>query len=688
MNGIELARKYSRGDIVVLCEKSLQRRAIEAAFGSLFPIVIALEGHCYRPRSPDETNEELKRQAWDQGVVLIPEDRKFEWVFNDGNGDKKLAGLIKRKREAVRELGKVARKAKILIISTDVDDEGEWIAWSALHRELGWWIDSHGKTEIWRALFTEPDKTSVTKAFANLIPPEETFGRALAGKTRAEADMAVGYTLSAGATGCLRPRDVPRGTPALNQGRVKNGVVGMLCQIEHAIRNHVPELYFEIEAGTDVPGLTLRHAPRPEKRILDRAVADGLAALADTAQGPLSVRKERKRKGPPKLFNTTTLQVAAAKAFGWSAKRTDELANELYHAGVITYPRGECEILNSDEAKANAPGLLAQIARFHPDWATPQDPVLRASMFNTAEARKFPHEAIIPNINCDGGLLAALNGLAGDQAKLAALICERFVQGLSPDAEYDSTVATLELHHPTHGAITFSASGSVTVSDGWRAMGGRISGSGGGNGPDDARALPPIGDGQVVTLGPVGVVAKQTEPPKRISAAELTEEMSKAHRHVRDPRLAKVMQGVEGLGTGATRSTVEQELYAAELIAKGGARGKDVVPTERVYLLWCAFQAVDPILYDPGWSALWEQQFQRIRERSLEPRAFLDVLAADLDHHLGIFRATPPLPASVFGAAAPKGGGPGGGAGGATRGAKPGGRSKRRFGLGRRSAAV
>lgn len=616
----------------VIVEKSSQKRNVLAAIGNAFGPIVAMEGHCGEAVPPPGYDD------WEGLHCLVPESRKFDWRPTTA-GDKRWQDL---KKSRLAECEKFIRTASRVIIATDDDEEGEWIGWFPL-------VFFGFRGQVLRARFNREDPKTLKEAFQKLEDGRKYWPRAVQARTRAEADMAWGYSVTAAATVCLRPPGAPR-KRALNNGRVKNGIVDMLCGLEHEIRTFVPVPYFELDARTDVAGLSLRHAPSGEARILDRARAEAIQRAAEGFSGPVNVSTERKHSAPPIPFSMSDMEREAGIQFGWEADKTNTVGNKLYREHcIISYPRSDYGELKDEQVEEIPPVLEGLRPIFSSEVPFPAEPIYRKSVFNSDILAKgnSAHHGIIPNVRAPKEFSAIWAEMNSDERSLFRLIALRTIACVSPDYEYDSTTVRVTVPTAGGGAV-FSTSGSVPKVAGWKAVWRRdvkVDQEDEDDADGASSALPPITQGQVVTLSPVSVVGKQTEAPKRIRWADLTKEMKHAHRHVRDESLKKLMQGIEGLGTQATRASIVKESKDAGIIEK--VKGF-AVPTERTYTLWTLMKTSDPDLYNLGMSVLWDKSLKSIGAGALAPEAFHDSLATDISFHIGVFRNTSPLPLELF----------------------------------------
>src|SRR5262249_45631781 len=186
---------------------------------------------------------------------------------------------------------------------------------------------------------TAQDAQTIRDAFARAKPNSEYARLYAAAVARRQADQIYNLSLTRTATVILG-----RGARGvIGVGRVKTPTLAIVCKRELEIRNFVPVTYFEVIAIAKVVGgeFKMRHAP--QEKILKREIAENIATAAEGFEGPLAVRVEDKRQGPPKLHDLPSLQKLCSSRFGWSATKTLEVAQELYDGQgkkIITYRHG------------------------------------------------------------------------------------------------------------------------------------------------------------------------------------------------------------------------------------------------------------------------------------------------------------------------------------------------------------
>src|SRR5205814_6468866 len=157
------------------------------------------------------------------------------------------------------------------------------------------------------------------------------------------------------------------------------------------------------------------------------------------------------------------------------------------------------------------------------------------------------HHAVIPNMNVLDDLEPRLGRLSDDEKRLFALICRSYLAAVMPDYEYRQTIATVSVPVPG-GPAEFRATGHIPLRLGWKTVYGALLPEKDGEGEHE-QTLPPLSDGEAVTLTDPKVEAKRTQPPPRYSEGTLVEAMQNAWRFVKDPGLRDRLKEAKGIGT-------------------------------------------------------------------------------------------------------------------------------------------
>ena len=386
-------------------------------------------------------------------------------------------------------------------------------------------------------------------------------------------------------------------------GRVKTPTLAIVCKRELEIRNFVPINYFEIVATAEVAGglFQMRHAP--QERILKREIAGTVVNAAQGFKGPLTVRVEDKRQGPPKLHDLPSLQKLCGSRFGWPASKTLAVAQELYDGQgkkIITYPRAEVRYL-PQSLISDVPLIVAglQVGQSFSAIPMPDPPVIRrgaSGSFYDKGLEGASHHAVIPNVNTIDKLREVWPRLSADEKKFFDVIARAYLAALMPDFRYRQTTATLDVR-----SFEFRAAGRQPIDLGWRAAFPEWQPAD--EKGDEAQLLPPLRNGETAQLQDPKIQDNETRPPPRYNEGTLIEVMQNAWRFVDDEVLRDRLKEAKGIGTPATRAEIIGGLKKQNFLM---AQGKHIVPTETGLSLFGVLKQADPALVDPGVTAQLE----------------------------------------------------------------------------------
>ncbi len=424
--------------------------------------------------------------------------------------------VIEKNAKAVKAISDSLKKADALYLATDPDREGEAISWHLyeLLRNKG---ALKGKS-VKRVVFHEVTKSAIQEAMAH--PRELSYELINAQQARRALDYLVGFNLSP-----LLWKKIRRG---LSAGRVQSPALRMIVEREIEIEKFVKREYWTIEADLNHKKLafTGKLIQFNEEKLKQFSIESGVQAnetrsrLLNEAGGFLSVanvEKKTRRRQPAPPFITSTLQQEAGRKLGFWAKKTMSIAQQLYEGidvggegpvGLITYMRTD-SVQVSQDAQAEARALVT--ARFGAEYLPDAPPVYK-SRGRAQEA----HEAVRPaDVTKDPKSLARF--LTKDQLALYRLIWERFVASQMQPAVYDTVAADI-----TAGRCVFRAQGQTLKFKGFTAVYVESREEEDGAADEDAEsAVPPLDEGEVLSL--LGLDPKQhfTQPPPRYTEASL-----------------------------------------------------------------------------------------------------------------------------------------------------------------------
>src|ERR1700738_4591947 len=565
-------------DQIVITEKTSQAKDVRATIGYRYGCFLPAEGHLLDRLEPEDVVPEWRRRS---PILLRPEGLYGTRPAEGGNKAAKLRAI----REALRSVQRVW-------LATDCDREGQLIGQEILeHYEY--------RGQVVRVLFTAQDSQTIRDAFARAKPNAEYASLYAAAVARRQADQIYNLSLTRTATVILG-----RGARGvIGVGRVKTPTLAIVCKRELEIRNFVPLAYFEVVATANVAGGQFRMRHAPQERIVRREIAGDVVNAARGFEGPLGVRVEEKRQGPPKLHDLPSLQKFCSSRFGWPAAKTLEVAQELYDGQgkkIITYPRAEVRYLPESLIK-DVPRIVAglRVGKSFSAIPVPEPLVIRKGArgsFYDKGLEGASHHAVIPNVNTVDELREVWPRLSIDEKKLFDVIARAYLAAIMPDFCYRQTTATLDVR-----GFAFRVAGRQPIDLGWRAA--FPDWQPADEKGDEVQLLPALRNGETAQLQDPKIEDKETRPPPRYNEGTLIEAMQNAWRFVDDEVLRDRLKEAKGIGTPATRAEIIGGLKKQGFLI---AQGKNIVPTETGLSLFGVLKQADPALVDPGVTAQLE----------------------------------------------------------------------------------
>ncbi|MCY4121248.1 MAG: type I DNA topoisomerase [Acidobacteria bacterium] len=405
--------------------------------------------------------------------------------------------VVPGKEKVVGELKKLAGASGQVFLATDLDREGEAIAWH-LKEVIG-----GDPNRFRRVVFNEITRRAIQDAFEN--PGEIDRNRVNAQQARRFLDRVVGFEVSP-----LLWAKVARG---LSAGRVQSVAVRLVVEREQEIRVFEPEEYWEVFADLTRAGGIDRcrfQVVRSDGRAFrpgDKGAADAaLARLRAEAFQVARVENKPTTARPSAPFITSTLQQAASTRLGFGVRKTMTLAQRLYEGGHITYMRTDSTNLSGEAVT----GVRAHIESAFGSRYLPKRPNLYASQAGAQEA----HEAIRPtDVDAQPETLAIADS---DARRLYDLIRRQFIACQMTPAEYTSTTVTVEA-----GAFELRVRGRVLRFDGFTRVLPAASRKG------ELADVPAYRQGERLDCAKLDAAQHFTKPPPRYSEASLVRELEK-----------------------------------------------------------------------------------------------------------------------------------------------------------------
>ncbi|MCW5936460.1 MAG: type I DNA topoisomerase [Fimbriimonadaceae bacterium] len=579
---------------LVIVESPAKAKTIANFLGPGYDVV-ASYGHVRDlPESADDIPEEFKKKKWAKLGVNVEGEYEPLYVVP---GDK---------RRRVDELKRSAKGIERLLLATDEDREGESISWHVLQI-----LKPAKKVKVERIVFHEITPEAIRAALDSPRSIDEALVRAQ--ETRRILDRLYGYTLSP-----LLWRKVAKG---LSAGRVQSVAVRLIVMRERERRDFVVVDYSGIEAklGAAEGEFSARLA-----RIEGAPVADGQSfsprgelvernarwLLQEEAEtrvsrleraAPWTVTKLETNPGvenPPPPFMTSTLQQEANRKLGFAARRTMQIAQQLYEGidiggervGLITYMRTDSLSL-AERAVSEARTVIADL--YGKEYVPAKPRQYKSKAKNAQEA----HEAIRPT---DLGRRPqdVQRHLDADQYKLYELIWKRTLACQMKQAEVERTRVEVEVEDDGQ-TLTFVASGKRIVFPGFLRV--YVEGA---DDPeaelgDRERILPAMRQGEALAAKAVTATSHQTKPPARYTEASLVQKLEQ-----------------EGVGRPSTYATIIGTVQDRGYVFR---RAKELVPTWTAFAVTSLLEENFQQLVDTSFTANMEEQLDEIADGRRSP---------------------------------------------------------------------
>lgn len=540
-------------------------------------------GHLVTLAEPEDYDEKYKK--WNFSTLpILPEEMKLK--------------AIKQTRDQLKVLHKWMNSGEIdsLICATDSGREGELI-----FRYI--YEITKCKKPFERLWISSMTEEAIREGFATLKDGREYDLLYASAKCRSEADWLVGMNATRAYT--------LRYDALLSIGRVQTPTLALIVQKQKEIDAFVAEDYFEVQA--DFGGYTGMWIDKEEHtRIEKEETAKAIAAkVAGKAARITKAEKEEKKMPPPLLYDLTELQRDCNKKFGFSAKKTLDIAQNLYEKRkMITYPRTDSRYL-SDDMKGkvyHTMRRLDELEEYKP-YTQPLSGNISFTKRIIDNSKVTDHHAIIPT---DGKL--RLDSLTEEEKKVFSLVAARFLAVFYPYYRYETTKVYAEVE-----GECFLSKGTVVLEEGWQVVEKSLvpaTASKKKKKDEEEQKLPLLQEGEERNIEKAEVQKKKTKAPTPYTESSLLSAMENAGRFVEDEALKEQMKD-SGLGTPATRAAIIERLLTVGYIVR---KGKTLVPTEKGKKL---IEVVPVEMSSPQTTGKWEKGLSSISKGNMSEEKFM-----------------------------------------------------------------
>lgn len=547
-------------------------------------------GHLAEYAQPEEYDPKYEKWQFDD-LPILPE----VWKLKVSKDKKKQFEVIKTLMNR--------SDVEYLVNGCDAGREGELI-FQRVYDLAGC------RKPVKRLWISSMEDAAIQKGFQTMKSEEEYKNLCMAAVCRAQADWLIGMN----GTRAYTTRYFKR----LIVGRVQTPTLAMLAERQERIEHFQKEAFYKV-------ALTDGKLTVVSENIANEEAADLLAALCNGSTAVVTqMKKERKKSFPPKLYDLTSLQREANRYFGYTAKRTLDMLQELYEEKLVTYPRTDSQFVTED-MKDSIEELVGKMPVLLPfvDYGQLGNGVKR--VINNAKVSD--HHAILPTKEA---VEKGISDLPSDKKNLMMLVCQQLVQATGEEYLYEQTDIAVKCQEHD-----FKARGKIPVQMGFKEVEKAFK--------HLCVKAEPVEEKEKETSIPAGyeegksffpVKAEKTthytSPPKPFNEDTLLAAMETAGNKEFDSETEK-----KGLGTPATRASIIEKLVSSGYAQR---KGKQILPsTEGKELV----KVMPEYLKSAVMTAEWENQLLMMEKGQITDTQFMGEITSLVCKILEVCREIP-----------------------------------------------
>lgn len=547
-------------------------------------------GHLAEYAQPEEYDPKYEKWQFDD-LPILPE----AWKLKVSKDKKKQFEVIKTLMNR--------SDVEYLVNGCDAGREGELIFQRV-------YVLAGCRKPVKRLWISSMEDAAIQKGFQTMKSEEEYKNLCMAAVCRAQADWLIGMN----GTRAYTTRYFKR----LVVGRVQTPTLAMLAERQERIEHFQKEAFYKV-------ALTDGKLTVVSENIANEEAAELLAALCNGSTAVVTqMKKERKKSFPPKLYDLTSLQREANRYFGYTAKRTLDMLQELYEEKLVTYPRTDSQFVTEDmkdsveELVEKMPVLLSFV-----DYGQLGHGIKR--VINNAKVSD--HHAILPTKEV---VEKGIADLPVDKKNLMMLICQQLVQATGEEYLYEQTDITVKCQEHD-----FKARGKIPVQMGFKEVEKAFKQLCVKAEPVEEKEKEtsiPAGYEEGMRLFPVKAekTTHYTSPPKPFNEDTLLAAMETAGNKEFDSETEK-----KGLGTPATRASIIEKLVSSGYAQR---KGKQILPsTEGKELV----KVMPEYLKSAVMTAEWENQLLMMEKGQITDTQFMGEITSLVRKILEVCREIP-----------------------------------------------
>ena len=546
-------------------------------------------GHLAEYARPEEYDERYVKWQFDD-LPIIPE----KWKLQVSADKKKQFSVLKE----LMNRGDI----EYLVNGCDAGREGELIFQRV--------YDLSGcRKPVRRLWISSMEDEAIRNGFQEMKDAGFYSNLCMAAVCRAQADWLIGMNATRAYTTKYYKK--------LVVGRVQTPTLAMLTERQDRIEHFQKEIFYRVE-------LTDGKLVAVSENITNKADAELLAALCDGSEAIITeLKREQKKVSPPKLYDLTSLQREANRYFGFTAKKTLDLLQELYEEKLVTYPRTDSRFVTEDMI-----GTVEELAGKMPLMLTFVEYGQLGHNIKRVvnNAKVSDHHAILPTKEAvEKGIV----DLPVDKKNLMILIGQQVIQAVGEDYLYEQTDVTVNCQKNE-----FTARGKTAVQMGFKDVEKAFRSHCVKTEKEDSDRQLEIPYGYQKGMQIFNVKAETsihyTSPPKSFNEDTLLAAMETAGNKEFDEKTEK-----KGLGTPATRASTIEKLVASGYAQR---KGKQIIPTAEGREL---IRVMPENLKSAGLTAEWENRLLLMERGELNGEQFMDDIVTMLEEILNGCRKIP-----------------------------------------------
>ncbi|MBN1502569.1 DNA topoisomerase I [Candidatus Woesearchaeota archaeon] len=476
----------------------------------------------------------------------------------------------------------LSKNAASFTVACDYDIEGEVIGLNCIRYACQ-------QKDAARMKFSTLTKGELLQSY-NEKEKHLDWGQAHAGETRHKLDWLYGINLSRALTLAIRKT---KHYKTLSSGRVQGPALKIIVEKEKEIQKFVPKKYWQLQLLGKIKNHKIE-AWHEKNKFWDEEECKKIMKKVKGHNGIVSsLLKTKLKQLPPYPFDLTTLQTEAYKVFGISPKQTLSLAQELYLAGLISYPRTSSQKL---PYKLGFKKILNELSK-QLQYKKFTEKLLETTLNPRQGSKEDPaHPAIYPT--------GEIKELRAGEKKIYDLVVRRFFACFGESAVRQTIKMDIDIN-----SEMFIAKGTSTIVAGWHVFYEPYL-------KQEENLLPGVNQGDKVDVDKIVKHNKETQPPKRYTPASIIKELE-----------------TRNLGTKATRSAIIDSLYQRDYITDRSIEATELgIQTIDILYKYC------PEIIDEELTRTFEEDMEKIRDNKVSPTNVLNNAEKELTKILEKFR--------------------------------------------------